>query len=64
MIHNRKLSNKTNEIHDRALRIVYSDHKISFYELLKIDKSVTIHKKTCNIYLLKSIKLKKASRQQ
>ena len=47
----------------KALRIVYSDHKTSFLELLKIDKSVTIHQKSCNVYLLKSIKLKMASRQ-
>ena len=59
MIHNRKLNNKTNEIHDRALRIVYSDHKISFSELLKIDKSVTIHKKDLQYLLIEIYKIKK-----
>ena len=38
MIHNRKLNKKINKIHKRALRIVYSDHKTSFSEFLKIDK--------------------------
>ena len=58
MIHNRKLNKKINKVHEWALRIVYGDHKTKFSELLNTDESVTIHKKTCNIYLLKSIKLK------
>ena len=43
MSHNRKINKKINKIHERALRIVYSDHQTSFSELLKIDKSVSIH---------------------
>ena len=59
MIYNRILKKKIKKVHERAWRIVYGDHKTKFSELLNIDKSVTIHQKTCNIYLLKSIKLKK-----
>ena len=59
MIYNRKLNKKINKFHERALRIVYGDHKTSFSEFLNIDKSVSIHQKTCNIYLLKYIKLKR-----
>ena len=59
MIHNRKLNEKMNKIHGRALRMAYVNHKTSFLKLLNIDKSVTMHKKSCIIYLLKSIKLKK-----
>ena len=52
MIHNRKLNKKINKIHERTLRIVYSDHKTSFSELLKKDKSVTIHQNS--VYELRS----------
>ena len=43
MIHNRKLNKKINKVHERALRIVYGDHKTKSSELLNIDKSATIH---------------------
>ena len=46
-------------IHKRALRTVYSDHKTSFLELLKRDKSVTIHKKNLQYLLIKTYKGKK-----
>ena len=42
MIHSRNLSKKI-KIHERVLRIVYSDHETSFSELLKKDKSVATH---------------------
>ena len=38
MFHSRTLSNKINRLHERALRIVYSDYKSSFCELLEKDK--------------------------
>ena len=59
MIHNRKLNEKMNKIHGRALRMAYVNHNPSFLKFLNIDKSVAMHKKSCIIYLLKSIKLKK-----
>ena len=46
MIDNRKLNKKTSKIHERALRIVYGDHKARFSKLLNTDESVTIDKKT------------------
>ena len=64
LIHNIKLNKEINKVHERALRIVYCDHKTKFSELLNIDKSVIYIKETCNIYLLKSIKLKRVSRLQ
>ena len=45
MLLSRTLNNKTNRIHEKALRIVYSDDKSSFNELLDTDSSFTIHQK-------------------
>ena len=43
MFHSRKLNNRINKIHERALRIVYNDDLSSFDELLNRDSSFTIH---------------------
>ena len=42
MFHSRVLNNKINRIHERALRITYSDKSSSYGELLTKDSSVTI----------------------
>ena len=34
-------------IHERALRIAYSDYNSSFYELLDKDDTFTIYQKKC-----------------
>ena len=59
MIHNRKLNKKINKVHERALRVVYGDHKTSFSELLNIDKSVTIHQRNLQYLLIEIYKVKK-----
>ena len=43
MFHSRTMNNKINRIHERAL--VYSDHVSSFDELLKKDRSFSIHRR-------------------
>ena len=43
MLHSRTLNNKINCLHERALRIVYSDYKSSFNTLLEKDGSFSIH---------------------
>ena len=45
MFHNRTLNKKINKLHERALRIVYKNDKLTFQELLQKDDSVTIHQK-------------------
>ena len=40
---NRFLNNKIDRLHERSLRIVYSDKTSDFSELLKKDSSVSIH---------------------
>ena len=43
MFHSRRLKNKINSIHKRALRITYQDNMSMFQELLNKDNSVLIH---------------------
>ena len=43
MFHSRSLNNRINSIHDRALRITYSDKTSTFQLLLEKDNSVSIH---------------------
>ena len=46
MVHNKGLNNKTNLIHERALRIVYDDYSSTFEDLIiNKDKSVIIHQR-------------------
>ena len=45
MFHSRTMNNKMNSTHERALRLVYSDHVSSFNEFLKKDRSFSIHHK-------------------
>ena len=40
---NRSLNNKIDRLHERSLRIVYSDKTSDFSELLEKDGSVPIH---------------------
>ena len=43
MLHNRQVNTKINNLHYRALRIMYSDEASSFAELLNKDGTVTVH---------------------
>ena len=43
MFHDRKVNNKINKIHERALRIAYKDTSSNFEQLLTKADSVTIH---------------------
>ena len=45
MLHSGTLNNKINCIHEKALRTIYSDYKLSFNELPDKDDSFTIHQK-------------------
>ena len=50
MLHSRNINNKINRLHERSLRIVYSDFKSSFGGLLVKDNSFSIHER--NIHSL------------
>ena len=45
MFHSRKLNQRINRLHERALRIVYQDNKSPFSELLTKDGSYTTHER-------------------
>ena len=43
MFHSKKLNNKINKLHERSLRINYSDNTSSFEGLLETDNSISVH---------------------
>ena len=43
IFHSRRLNNKINNVHEKALRIVYSDYKSTFQELLDKGNSFSVH---------------------
>ena len=45
MLHSRKLNNRINRLHERALRLVYQDKNYTFEELLEKDESFTVHER-------------------
>ena len=58
MCHSRGLNNRINNLHERALRIVYQDKKSDFETLLKNDKSVTIHVRNLHYLVTEVYKVK------
>lgn len=58
MFHNRTLNNRINNLHVRALRIIYCDHTSTFKELLHRDKSKTIHEKNLETLAIEIYKAK------
>ena len=50
MFHSRTMNNRINTLHEKALRLVYTNKSnLSFDDLLKEDKSVKIHQKNLQI---------------
>ena len=50
MFHSRLIDSKINRLHERCLRIVYSDDQSTFGELLEKDNTVSMHR--CNLQFL------------
>ena len=57
MFHSCNLNNKINQIHERALRLVYQNN-LSFSELLNLDNSVTVHQKNLQVLVTEICKVK------
>ena len=58
MFHSRRLNNRINHIHERALRIIYQDYNSSFKELLRKDSSLTIHQRNLKLLVREMFKVK------
>ena len=57
MFHSRGLNYKINQLHFRALRVIYRDDNSSFDELLKRDKSFTVHQRNVQFLAIEMYKL-------
>ena len=58
MNHNRKINNRINRIHERALRVVFNDDNASFEQLLEKDNAVQIHDRNLQILATEMFKVK------
>ena len=58
MFHSRKLNSHIKNIHERALRIVYRDYESTFQQLLRQNKSVSIHQRNLQILATEIFKTK------
>ena len=54
----KELNNEINSLHERALRLTYQNRYLSFDELLKFDKSLSIHYRNLQCFLTKIYKVK------
>ena len=63
MFTSRKLNDKMNSIHKRALQAVYLDYSSTFAELLEKDKSVTIHQRNIQLVAIEMFKASKGKQQ-
>ena len=59
MFHSRKLNSRINNIHKRALRLVYQDYVSTFDDLLANDNSFKIHQKNLQKLGIEIFKVKK-----
>ena len=58
MFHSMGVNNKINRLHERLLRIVYTDNIRSFEDLFKRDKSFTIHQRNIQSLAIELFKVK------
>ena len=58
MCHSRTNNNKINRLHERCLRIIFSDKQSSFETLLEKDDSVSIHNRNLQILATEMYKIK------
>ena len=57
MFHSRRLNNRINKIHERALRLVYQDDHLTFEQLLHKDGSYTIHERNIQTLAIELYKI-------
>ena len=59
MCHSRENNNKINRFHERSLRIIYNDERLSFNSLLEKDGSASIHERNVKILATEMFKVSK-----
>ena len=60
MLHSRKNKNKIKHLYERCLRLIYSDKKSSYENLLEKDNSVSTHHKNIQASAIEMFKVKQA----
>ena len=58
MFYSRSLEHRINRLHERCLRIVYSDQLSTFKDLLVLDGNLTIHQRTIQTLAIEMFKVK------
>ena len=58
MFHFRKINNRINRLHERALRMTYDDYASDFDSLLALDRTVIIHQKNLQVLATLLYKIK------
>ena len=58
MFSSRQGNNRTNHLHERALKIVYNDYESTFKNLLELDNSVSIHHRNIRLLSIELYKVK------
>ena len=58
MCHSRGLNQRINKLHERALRVVYKNSKLTFEQLLEKDESFTIHERNLQKLAIEMYKVK------
>ena len=58
MCHSRGLNQRINKLHERALRVVYKNNKLTFEQLLEKDESFTMHEKNLQKLAIEMYKVK------
>ena len=58
MLHSATLNNRINNIHEKALRLIYKDNQSSFKELLEKVYSVTAHHESLQVLVTEIFKVK------
>ena len=58
MLHSHKNNNKIKHLHERCLRLIYSDKKSSYENLLEKDKAASIHYKSIQGLAIEMFKAK------